>query len=623
MPTPPSTPMPTPVPMPAPTPTPTVPPTSSTTRSRQTPTPAPTPKGGQSNQKWDEMLTCLENFILEQTTRERNRRGPSAGLPPNWKWDGNVPTNYRTPDGRALGRWINNQRSAKNKNVLKPEREERLVRTGLKWCVLATNTWEDMMGELRLYVQERTKDGKDWDGNVPTNYKIRSNVGPDGTEMDEEKNLGRWINRQRSLFQAGKMKKERQLELEALGLKWSVLSTSTWESMFDALVEYARKRRLESPNNEWDGSVPANHKTEDGKSLGRWVNRQRASHARKKLKREFVEKLNSIGFRLYCPEKKNSGILVSTNSVGIGVGISMGNGVGAGLGIGGHLKGSGGSGSNDRVVVAAPLCAEEVSVYDHYVDVKNGIKCTAVGGGNAVNDRKVSIPTSTSKMKINTAISTTKATTVIRNTTTTTSTPTVVMTRPQLAAAVSMKKSLLVRAPTQAIPVTVPSTAFISAPKLVSTSKLAPVSKPTLTPIPKPIPMTKLTTKSMLTPKTATKPTLTFKPTLSSTNPSTTKSTTISATTLATTSTSTSTSAPTCKTTSATMPTIISTTKSTSISSLSPAITKSKNLATTGTMASSCLATTKLTSSSPSVAKVSPTSAPLNGVKLKKDIPVI
>jgi hypothetical protein len=82
------------------------------------------------------------------------------------EWDGNVPTTYRTKDGKALGRWINNQRSAKHKGVLKKERELKLMGTGLKWSVLSTNSWEDMMRELQLYVSEKTEDGSEWDGNV-------------------------------------------------------------------------------------------------------------------------------------------------------------------------------------------------------------------------------------------------------------------------------------------------------------------------------------------------------------------------------------------------------------------------------------------------------------------------
>merc|ERR1719469_842362 len=108
-----------------------------------------------------------------------------------------------------------------------------------------------MMQELRLYVIEKTKNAQKWNGNVPTNYKIKSNTAPDGTEIDEEKNLGRWINRQRSLYQYGRLKKDRQQELERIGLKWSVLSTSTWENMFEALCHYVttRKTNIEPNNN--------------------------------------------------------------------------------------------------------------------------------------------------------------------------------------------------------------------------------------------------------------------------------------------------------------------------------------------------------------------------------------
>jgi hypothetical protein len=72
-----------------------------------------------------------------------------------------------------------------------------------------------MMEELKLYVSEKTKEGQDWDGNVPTNYKITGSTDEDG----EEKNLGRWINRQRSLYQSGKLRKDREAVRCALLLK--------------------------------------------------------------------------------------------------------------------------------------------------------------------------------------------------------------------------------------------------------------------------------------------------------------------------------------------------------------------------------------------------------------------
>lgn len=217
----------------------------------------------------------------------------------------------KSKDGKALGRWVNNQRSAKHKGSLKLDREIKLVEAGLKWSVLSTNSWQDMMDELRIYVQEKTRDSQQWDGNVPTNYRIKGPSTPipipiSENEADDDKNLGRWINRQRSLYQAGKLRKDREEELEEIGLKWSVLSTTSWQSMFDTLLEYVHERKLEDPTNEWDGNVPANHKTDDKppKALGRWVNRQRSAFTKNKLKEEFVDKLEAVGLKWAVHERR-------------------------------------------------------------------------------------------------------------------------------------------------------------------------------------------------------------------------------------------------------------------------------------------------------------------------------
>jgi hypothetical protein len=115
--------------------------------------PSSSSKGGQSNQKWEEMFECLVNYVQEQ--RQNDTEGMSEEDAEKWEWSGNVPTMYKTSDGKALGRWINNQRSAKSKGSLKPEREERLISTGLKWSVLTTNAWTDMLEELKVYVKEK------------------------------------------------------------------------------------------------------------------------------------------------------------------------------------------------------------------------------------------------------------------------------------------------------------------------------------------------------------------------------------------------------------------------------------------------------------------------------------
>lgn len=108
---------------------------------------------GQASQKWDSMFDYLIIFIKER--RGIETKDISEEDAKEWVWDGNVPTTYKTKDGKALGRWVNNQRSAKSKGNLKDDREKRLVEAGLKWSVLASNSWNEMLEELRMYVSDQ------------------------------------------------------------------------------------------------------------------------------------------------------------------------------------------------------------------------------------------------------------------------------------------------------------------------------------------------------------------------------------------------------------------------------------------------------------------------------------
>lgn len=251
-------------------------------------------QSGQSSQKWESMYSSLLEFAVERRIEET--KDLTEDEKKVWIWDGNVPTNHKTQDGKALGRWVNNQRSAKSKGNLKDEREDRLIAAGLKWSVVASNCWNEMLEELSTYIKDQHRRGKVWDGNVPTNYQIKTR--PSGGFNGEDKNLGRWINRQRSMFQSGKLRKDRQLALEGIGLKWSMLATTSWEGMFDTLKEYVSQLKT-SGVDVWDGNVPANYRTSDNppRALGRWVNRQRSAFAKNKLKRECVDKLNQLGLK--------------------------------------------------------------------------------------------------------------------------------------------------------------------------------------------------------------------------------------------------------------------------------------------------------------------------------------
>jgi hypothetical protein len=76
-----------------------------------------------------EVLVRYIKEIREIATSHMNDKHKAT-----WFWDGNVPNSYRTPCGKALGRWIGTQRLAKaNKDTLKDYREVRLTSTGLRW----------------------------------------------------------------------------------------------------------------------------------------------------------------------------------------------------------------------------------------------------------------------------------------------------------------------------------------------------------------------------------------------------------------------------------------------------------------------------------------------------------
>jgi hypothetical protein len=247
-----------------------------------------------ANKKWEMMYKALVDYAKEREEIETN--GMSADDKSRWMWDGHVPTNYKTKDGKPLGRWVNNQRSAKGKGTLKDDRADRLVEAGLKWTEQRSTGWTTMLQELKIYIEGQTKLGKKWDGNVPTGYQIKAR--PGSTFQGEDKNLGRWVNRQRSMFQAGRLQKDRQIELENLGLKWSMIQTVSWDEMFDALIVYVEEQRSKA-GGKWDGNVPTGYRTsgEPSRALGRWINRQRSAYAKNRLKDEYKEKLSLLGLK--------------------------------------------------------------------------------------------------------------------------------------------------------------------------------------------------------------------------------------------------------------------------------------------------------------------------------------
>ena len=103
----------------------------------------------------------LSKYI--EDAREKETKDMSVEQKYAWIWDGNVPTSYLTPCGQALGRWVNNQRTAKSNGTLDSDREERLVSMGLRLLIVSSGEWEQSLQLLEQYAQEQTTDDIPWD----------------------------------------------------------------------------------------------------------------------------------------------------------------------------------------------------------------------------------------------------------------------------------------------------------------------------------------------------------------------------------------------------------------------------------------------------------------------------
>jgi hypothetical protein len=81
--------------------------------------------------KWVDMFEVLVRHIKE--TRETATWHMNDEQKAEWIWDGHVPCSYKTPCGKALGKWIHRQRTAKAKDILKVDRELQLTSICLRW----------------------------------------------------------------------------------------------------------------------------------------------------------------------------------------------------------------------------------------------------------------------------------------------------------------------------------------------------------------------------------------------------------------------------------------------------------------------------------------------------------
>lgn len=177
--------------------------------------------------------------------------------------DCNIPAKW--PPNPALASWVGTQRGAYNKGKLASDKVVRLTEIGLDWDPLAS-AWEKSFYDLVTY---KTKHG---DCNVPQRFP-------------EDPDLSQWVSVQRTNKSAGKMTKDRENRLIALGFDWN-RRLSAWEEAFNKLQQYK--------GSHGDCNVPDGWAEKP--SLGRWVGRQRICKGKGRLSHDREHRLTSLGF---------------------------------------------------------------------------------------------------------------------------------------------------------------------------------------------------------------------------------------------------------------------------------------------------------------------------------------
>lgn len=201
----------------------------------------------------------------------------------------NVPSEYVTPDGVLLGKWVARQRYAylnpdRSSARVTPERKALLDKLGMVW-----EKYDPWQERYDLALAYKTEHG---DLEIPSVYKTADGVW-----------LGSWVSRQQQTLNSGSsaLSSERRKLLRILfkgerrpndpAADHGTVREANWERNFRSAARYARKYK--------HLLVPASYVDSDGVRLGVWISNLRAARKNRpdsyQVTPAHIKKLNSIG----------------------------------------------------------------------------------------------------------------------------------------------------------------------------------------------------------------------------------------------------------------------------------------------------------------------------------------
>lgn len=201
----------------------------------------------------------------------------------------NVPSEYVTPNGVLLGKWVARQRYAylnpdRSSARVTPERKALLDKLGMVW-----EKYDPWQERYDLALAYKTEHG---DLEISSVYKTADGVW-----------LGSWVSRQRQALNSGSsaLSSERRKLLRTLfkgerrpsdpAADHGTVREANWERNFRSAARYARKYK--------HLLVPASYVDSDGVRLGVWISNLRAARKNRpdsyQVTPAHIKKLNSIG----------------------------------------------------------------------------------------------------------------------------------------------------------------------------------------------------------------------------------------------------------------------------------------------------------------------------------------
>ena len=208
-----------------------------------------------------------------------------------------VPRNFRTDDGinydlygYRLGEWISQMRRSKDK--LSPRKVAKLEKIGMIWkCYL---TWSESYEVFKEYVFKYGIDS------------IKTNTVYNGVK------IGEWLNNQKNFYRMGKLKEDKIVLLEDLGVVWNF--TQSWDVSFEMLYKFYKTYG--------HINLPYMFKTKDGVNydvtgfgLYDWLRNQKTAYKFGRLDDKQIDKLLDLGFVFESKKAKKALSLIDYKNV--------------------------------------------------------------------------------------------------------------------------------------------------------------------------------------------------------------------------------------------------------------------------------------------------------------------